>query len=63
MSPIQGVVLQTFGAGNIPSNRLDIIEEFKKAIDRGVIIVNCSQCVRGQVVAHYHAGKVKSIDT
>lgn len=29
--PMQGVVLQTFGAGNIPSNRKDILEELKKS--------------------------------
>lgn len=58
MPPIQGVVLQTFGSGNIPSHRTDIIEELKKAIERGVIIVNCSQCVRGQVDVQYHTGKV-----
>lgn len=33
--PIQGVVLQTFGAGNIPSHRKDILEELKKAVERG----------------------------
>lgn len=38
--PILGVVLQTFGAGNIPSNREDIINELKAATDRGVIIVS-----------------------
>lgn len=39
--PIMGIVLQTFGAGNIPSNRADIIEELKAATDRGAIIVSC----------------------
>uniref|UniRef100_A0A915K325 asparaginase n=1 Tax=Romanomermis culicivorax TaxID=13658 RepID=A0A915K325_ROMCU len=62
-SPIEGIVLQTFGAGNIPSNRKDIIDELKKAIDRGAIIVNCSQCYRGQVDAQYHTGarEIKSL--
>ncbi|MFH4975166.1 hypothetical protein AB6A40_001875 [Gnathostoma spinigerum] len=56
--PTQGVVLQTFGAGNMPSRRTDIIQEIKAAIDRGCIIVNCSQCVKGQVDVHYHTGKI-----
>ncbi len=42
--PILGVVLQTFGAGNIPSNREDIINELKAATDRGTIIVSISCC-------------------
>ncbi|CAG9533087.1 unnamed protein product [Cercopithifilaria johnstoni] len=56
--PVEGVVLQTFGAGNMPSHRTDIIDELKKAIDRGCIIINCSQCVRGQVDVQYLTGKV-----
>ncbi|VDK53364.1 unnamed protein product [Anisakis simplex] len=57
-APTQGVVLQTFGAGNMPSKRTDIIEEIKRAVDRGCIVVNCSQCVRGQVDVHYLTGKI-----
>ncbi|KHN73373.1 L-asparaginase, partial [Toxocara canis] len=56
-APTQGVVLQTFGAGNMPSRRTDIIDEIKDAVDRGCIVVNCSQCVRGQVDVHYFTGK------
>ena len=54
--PIEGVVLQSYGAGNAPSNRQDILEEFKKATDRGVIIVNITQCLTGQVRAAYETG-------
>lgn len=43
--PIMGVVLQTFGSGNIPSNRADIIDELKAATDRGAIIVSLIGCV------------------
>ena len=49
--PIQGVVLQTYGAGNLPTNRPDLIEELRKATERGVLIVNCTQCAKGSV--HY----------
>ncbi|TKR66921.1 hypothetical protein L596_023146 [Steinernema carpocapsae] len=58
MEPVEGVVLQSFGAGNMPSRRKDIIEEIQKAINRGVLVVNCSQCVRGQVDSHYFTGKI-----
>jgi lysophospholipase len=47
--PIQGVVLQTYGAGNLPTNRPDLIEELHKAIERGVLVVNCTQCAKGCV--------------
>ena len=49
--PIQGVVLQTYGAGNLPTNRPDLIEELRRATERGVLIVNCTQCSKGSV--HY----------
>lgn len=56
--PTEGVVLQTFGAGNMPSRRADIITEIKKAVDRGCIIINCTQCLRGQVDVQYFTGKI-----
>lgn len=55
--PIQGVVLETYGAGNAPNNRPEILEAFKKASERGVVIVNCTQCRRGLVSAAYATGK------
>uniref|UniRef100_A0A915PG20 Asparaginase n=1 Tax=Setaria digitata TaxID=48799 RepID=A0A915PG20_9BILA len=57
-SPTEGIVLQTFGAGNMPSHRSDIIDELEKAVGRGCIIVNCSQCIRGQVDVQYLTGKI-----
>lgn len=59
--PMEGVILQTYGAGNMPSRRTDIIEIIKEAHERGCIIVNCSQCLRGRVDVHYVTGKVCNI--
>lgn len=56
--PIQGVVLQSYGMGNIPSNRKDIIEEFHKATKRNVIIVNITQCTTGRVTDTYEAAQL-----
>lgn len=42
--PIQGVVLETYGAGNAPSTRADLIAALKEANERGIVIVNCTQC-------------------
>ena len=53
--PIQGVVLQTYGAGNLPTNRPDLIQELRKATARGVLIVNCTQCAKGCVHYAYEA--------
>ncbi|PAV85910.1 hypothetical protein WR25_09154 [Diploscapter pachys] len=56
--PTKGVILQTFGAGNMPTKRADIIQALKEAIDRGCLIVNCSQCLKGQVDVNYVTGKI-----
>ncbi|XP_029453916.1 60 kDa lysophospholipase [Rhinatrema bivittatum] len=58
--PMEGIVLETYGTGNAPDNRLDLLEELKKATDRGVLIVNCTQCLRGSVSESYATGKALS---
>lgn len=57
-APIEGVVLQTYGAGNAPSCRKDILNELKEATKRGVIIVNITQCSNGKVDPSYETGNV-----
>ncbi|KAJ2747062.1 hypothetical protein GGI20_000866 [Coemansia sp. BCRC 34301] len=47
--PIRGVVLETFGAGNAPDARPAILEALTEASERGVAIVNVTQCQRGNV--------------
>jgi lysophospholipase len=56
--PMQGVVLQSYGSGNGPDVRTDIMDLFKQAAKRGCLIVNITQCNRGKVTAAYAAGKV-----
>ncbi|XP_068618909.1 L-asparaginase 1-like isoform X1 [Battus philenor] len=56
--PIEGVVLESYGAGNMPSNRQDIIEEIKAAVQRGVIVVNITQCNTGAVASLYETGRL-----
>lgn len=54
-----GVVLESYGAGNIPSNREDIFEEIREAVKRGVIVVNITQCATGAVASpRYETGRV-----
>ncbi|XP_030573892.1 uncharacterized protein LOC115772079 [Drosophila novamexicana] len=47
--PMKGVVIQSFGVGNLPSNDDELMDEICKAIKRGVLIVNISQCPKGSV--------------
>lgn len=55
--PIEGLVIETYGAGNIPANRQDIVEVIEKAVKRGVIIVNITQCHTGSVATLYATGQ------
>ena len=45
---LKGVVLETYGAGNAPSFEW-LYEELKEAVDRGIAIVNKTQCETGSV--------------
>jgi L-asparaginase len=47
--PIQGVVLETYGVGNGPSSDAALLRAIKAAAARGVLIVNCTQCLQGRV--------------
>lgn len=58
---MKGVVLQTYGAGNVPISSTELILEFKSACDRGVLIINCTQCSSGYVSAKYATGKVRCL--
>ncbi|XP_010779681.1 60 kDa lysophospholipase, partial [Notothenia coriiceps] len=55
---MEGVVLETYGSGNAPDNRPPLLEALKKATDDGVIIMNCTQCLRGTVSMSYATGEV-----
>ncbi|PVU91641.1 hypothetical protein BB559_004048 [Furculomyces boomerangus] len=49
--PLKGVVLETYGSGNISNSKGKTLELLKEASDRGVVIVNITQCYRGNVSA------------
>lgn len=54
---LKGIVLETYGAGNAPTESwfLDIIKE---GVDKGIIIVNVSQCASGSVdMDRYRTGQ------
>uniref|UniRef100_A0A0L8FWF6 asparaginase n=1 Tax=Octopus bimaculoides TaxID=37653 RepID=A0A0L8FWF6_OCTBM len=50
---IKGIVLQTFGAGNIPTNQKHFVALLKEASEKGILIVNVTQCSKGSVGRYY----------
>ena len=46
---LSGIVLETFGAGNIPMGNGDLLPIIKKAFSAGAVITVCSQCPSGTV--------------
>ena len=46
---LSGIVLETFGAGNIPGGGGELIPIIKRAFECGTVIAVCSQCPAGSV--------------
>lgn len=46
---LKGVILETFGSGNVPTTRW-LISCIKKAIKKGIVVLNITQCEGGKVV-------------
>jgi L-asparaginase len=49
LAPLQGLVLETYGSGNGPAGDHAFIAALAEASARDVVIVNCTQCLRGRV--------------
>lgn len=54
--PLKGLVLESFGSGNGPSQDREFLDVLAAAAQRGVVLVNCTQCPRGMVREDYEAG-------
>ncbi len=55
---LKGIVLEAYGAGNIPNENRELSKIFKKATENGTIIVVCTQCLRGSAnIGEYEASK------
>lgn len=53
---LKGVVLETFGSGNAPVKEW-FLNLLKEAVDKGIVIVNVSQCMGGSVqMSRYGTG-------
>lgn len=49
MKNLKGIVLETFGSGNASTDNY-FIEFIKNAINKGIVIINCTQCSSGSVI-------------
>ncbi|NAZ90836.1 asparaginase [Vibrio toranzoniae] len=48
LQPVNAMILLTFGVGNAPQNP-ELLQHLKEASERGVIVVNLTQCLAGKV--------------
>lgn len=54
---LKGVVLKTFGSGNAPRQEW-LLKLLKEATDKGIVIVNVTQCMEGAVdMSRYETGR------
>jgi L-asparaginase len=51
---LRGIVLETYGSGNAPTEPW-FLTQLTRAIDKGIVIVNVSQCVGGKVMQGKYA--------
>jgi len=55
---LKGLIIETYGSGNAPTDN-GIIHALKKAINKGITIVNISQCTVGKVQHGKYATSIK----
>lgn len=54
---LKGVVMETYGSGNAPRDEW-FIQMLTDAVERGIVIVNVTQCIAGMVEMHrYETGR------
>ncbi len=53
--PLQGLVLEAYGVGNGPDQDRGFVAALADATARGVVIVDCTQCLEGTVDLHEYA--------
>lgn len=57
--PLVGLVIEAYGVGNAPDRDPDLIAALADAVNRGVVVVDCTQCLEGRVdLTGYATGKV-----
>lgn len=46
--PVNALILLSYGVGNAPQNPA-LLKQIENAIKQGILVVNCTQCIRGKV--------------
>ncbi|GGO86976.1 L-asparaginase 1 [Marinobacterium nitratireducens] len=54
-SAIRGLILQTYGVGNPPDANRELMDTLAQACDRGIAVLNITQCDRGAVIQGAYA--------
>ena len=55
--PLKGLVLETYGDGNGPTNDPKFVRAIRNAVDDGMVILGCTQCIQGGMTqANYATG-------
>jgi len=52
---VRGIVLQTYGVGNAPQGDHALMDALERAADRGIVLVNVTQCLTGSVSQETYA--------
>nr|HMQ21875.1 asparaginase [Planctomycetota bacterium] len=56
--PLKGAVILSYGLGNGPTTSKGFTRALREATDRGVVLVNCTQCLSGRVAnTDYETGR------
>ena len=45
--PLKGLVLETYGDGNGPTNDSKFVDALHEATDNGMVVLGCTQCIHG----------------
>ena len=48
LQPVKALILRSYGVGNAPQN-VEFLAELQEASDRGIVVVNLTQCMSGKV--------------
>ena len=48
MQPVKALILLSYGVGNAPQSEA-LLSQFRRAEDQGIVVLNCTQCLRGKV--------------
>merc|ERR1719468_87303 len=52
---IKGIVLLLYGCGNAPARKASFVNILRELVQKGVVVVACSQCVQGTVALDKYA--------